>query len=52
MQSSRLRSVTLPFACEASALTTEPPGTVVVEVTRMPNICDRIKEKQPYRRFG
>ena len=27
----------LPFACEASPLTTEPPGPVVVEVTRMPN---------------
>ena len=25
----------LPFACEANALTTEPPGPVVVEVTRM-----------------
>ena len=27
---------TLPFACEASALTTEPPWPVVLEVTRMP----------------
>ena len=26
----------LPFACEASALTTEPLGLMVVEVTRMP----------------
>ena len=25
----------LPFACEASALATEPPGPVVVEMTRM-----------------
>ena len=26
----------MKFACEASALTTEPPGPVVVEVTRKP----------------
>ena len=26
----------LLYACEASALTTEPPGPVLVEVTRMP----------------
>ena len=30
-----LRLNHLPFACEASALTTEPPGPVVVEVTGM-----------------